>query len=199
MEIVMNTSPARATYEGQLAERAAELLGGVDLDARLELLGVMDPDDMRSTLAFIATLYPQAFDHGLVRDAALVDRLNERLDEEARHEPQPFCSACGATVGVFHGHGPDWRHYRGEGTVASPVELFDAGHAPVVAWREGGAGAVEASAVPALPRVRCLRTVWSDGNPESCGLPVDHDPDEVCPGNPHARPATAAGSESGAQ
>jgi hypothetical protein len=199
MEIVMNTSPTSATYEGQLAGRVAELLGDVDLDARLELLGAMDPADMRTSLAWLAAFAPQMFDFALVRDAALVDRLNERLDEEAKHEPQPFCAACGATVGIFHGHGPDWRHYRGEGTVASPVELLDAGHAPVVAWREGAVGSIEGPAVPTLTRVRCQRTVWTDGNPESCGLPVDHEPDEKCVGNPHARPAAGTSSQGGAQ
>jgi len=48
------------------------------------------------------------------------------------------------------------------------------------------------AAVPRLRRVLCTRTVRTDGNPEPCGLPVDHDPDEKCPGNPHARPAPEA-------
>jgi hypothetical protein len=132
-------TPTPQTYAGQLAAKAAELLGDVDLDARLELLGAMDEGDLRASMAWLASFAPQTYDYALVRDAALVDRLNERLDEEAKHEPQPYCSACGATVGIFHGHGPDWRHYRGEGTVASPVELFDAGHEAEVAWREAGA------------------------------------------------------------
>jgi len=29
----------------------------------------------------------------------------------------------------------DWRHFRGDGTVSSTIELFDAGHAAAVAWR----------------------------------------------------------------
>ena len=48
--------------------------------------------------------------------------------------PQGYCTACGGNAGHFTGYdGP--RHYRGEGTVASPVELVDAGHEPVLAWR----------------------------------------------------------------
>ena len=54
------------------------------------------------------------------------------------------------------------------------------------------AGGQPFAAVPRLRRVTCTRTVWTDGNPEPCGLPVDHDPDEKCPGNPHARPAPEA-------
>ncbi|HET9969810.1 MAG TPA: hypothetical protein VFQ68_16365 [Streptosporangiaceae bacterium] len=68
-------------------------------------------------------------------------------------EPEPYCRAtvipapgsavppviCGAAVGLFIGHGDAWLHYRGEGTAADPVELYDAGHAPEVAWRPAGA------------------------------------------------------------
>lgn len=71
----MATKP---TYESQLAQRAADLLGDVDTGARLELLGVMTPDEMSASLAFIAAMYPQAFDHGLVRDRQLTARLRER-------------------------------------------------------------------------------------------------------------------------
>ena len=65
------------------------------------------------------------------------DQCDEDRDDEDDFEP--YCSACGATVGIFIGHGDAWLHYTGEGTVANPVELFDAGHAPVVAWRPAGA------------------------------------------------------------
>ena len=51
----------------------------------------------------------------------------------------PYCSACGQPAGIFLGHGDAWRHYTGQGTVESPVELHDAGHKPVIAWREAGA------------------------------------------------------------
>jgi hypothetical protein len=124
------------TYEGQLAGRVAELLPGQDTDARLELLGAMDPDDMRTSLAFIAGMFPQAFDFGLVRDRKLVERLQDRLDHQHDDDPEPYCTTCGATVAIFIAHGDAWLHYTGQGTVESPVELFDAGHAPVIAWRE---------------------------------------------------------------
>jgi hypothetical protein len=50
-------------------------------------------------------------------------------------EPEPYCTSCGGSVGIFLGHGDGWHHYRGDGTAASPNELFDAGHAPVIGWR----------------------------------------------------------------
>jgi hypothetical protein len=49
---------------------------------------------------------------------------------------EPYCRECGAGIGVFIGHGQGWHHFRGSGTVEAPVELYDAGHEPVVAWRE---------------------------------------------------------------
>lgn len=133
------TGATGASYEGQLAARAAELLPDANTDERLELLGVMDPDDMRTSLAFIVSQYPQVFDFALVRDGKLVERLQDRLDHQYDDDPQPYCSACGANAGIFIGHGDAWLHYTGEGTVASPVELYDAGHEPVIAWREAGA------------------------------------------------------------
>ena len=58
---------------------------------------------------------------------------------------------------------------------------------------EEEAGGQPFAAVPRPRRVQdASRTVWTDGNPEPCGLPVDHDPDGKCPGNPHARPAPEA-------
>ena len=70
------------------------------------------------------------------------DEADEDWDDEERDDAddfEPYCSTCGATVGIFIGHGDAWLHYTGQGTVASPVELYDAGHAPVVAWRPAGA------------------------------------------------------------
>jgi hypothetical protein len=57
---------------------------------------------------------------------------------DTQDDQEPYCATCGADLGIFHGHGDGWHHYRGEGTAASPVELFDAEHAPAVAWREAG-------------------------------------------------------------
>jgi hypothetical protein len=129
-----------ATYEGRLAGRVGELLPDLNGAERLELLGVMTPDDMSTSLAWIATMYPQVFDFALVRDCGLVKRLEDRLDEDGEDdEDEPYCYTCGSPVGIFRGHGDGWHHFRGEGTAANPVELFDASHAPEVAWRPAGA------------------------------------------------------------
>jgi len=60
-------------------------------------------------------------------------------EEHQGDEDEPYCQTCGAAVAIFIGHGDAWLHYTGEGTVASPVELYDAAHAPDVAWRPAGA------------------------------------------------------------
>jgi len=69
----------------------------------------------------------------------LADQDVDEDDEDDEDDFEPYCSTCGALVGIFIGHGDAWLHYTGEGTVANPVELYDAGHAPVVAWRPAGA------------------------------------------------------------
>lgn len=128
------------TYDAQLAERAAELLPGIGATERLELLGVMDPDDLRAALAFIMSRHPQVFDHALVRDRRLVERLGDRLAQAGRADEDlaPYCALCGAPIGVFLGQqDKGYQHYR-QGTVASRVEIFDAGHEAAVSWAPAG-------------------------------------------------------------
>jgi hypothetical protein len=135
----MNTNPPAATYDAQLAERVADVLPDTDTAERLELLGVMDPDDMRTSLAWLVSHAPQLFDFALVRDLAMVERLMARLNEGQDGDEEPYCETCSASIGIFHGRGDAWLHYTGQGTAASPVELYDAGHEPVIAWRLAGA------------------------------------------------------------
>ena len=65
--------------------------------------------------------------------------IGERDADEPGDEDEPYCCTCGSPVGIFHGHSDSWRHWRGRGTAQSPVELYDAGHEPEVAWRPAGA------------------------------------------------------------
>lgn len=154
------STPDDTTHAGQLAVRVTELLGDLNLDERLELLGAMDRDDMHTSLAWIAAMYPQVFDFALVRDQAMTGRLETRLDEDQDDDGyEPYCRAvipqapgspvppviCNAAIGIFYGHGLGWWHYRGDGTPESPTELYDAGHAPVVAWRWQGEQAADAA------------------------------------------------------
>lgn len=158
---------AADTYAGQLAQRVAELLPDLAMPGRLELLDVMDPDDMRSSLAFILSMYPQVFDFALVRDRAMVGRLQERVEErdEAEYlaEPEGYCTTCGENVAHFIGYeGP--QHFRGPHKLVTGLErreLFDAGHAPVIGWR--------APLVVAVARVAVVVDDTIDRHPD----PVD--------------------------
>jgi hypothetical protein len=72
---------------------------------------------MAMTLAFLAGYRPPTF--GSVVDG-----------------PEPHCTACGAAVGIFLGHGTEWHHFRsasasGDGS----AEVYDADHAPAIGWR----------------------------------------------------------------
>ena len=51
--------------------------------------------------------------------------------------PEPYCTACGASVGIFLAHGGDWKHYRWDYAPGSKPEVYEAGHAPVIGWRRG--------------------------------------------------------------
>jgi hypothetical protein len=68
----------------------------------------------------------------LARVSVILAAATEGVDDED-DAAEPYCTACGAWAGLFHGL-EGWRHFRGEGTAASPVELHDAGHEPAVAW-----------------------------------------------------------------
>ena len=94
----MNVPPA-TTYDDQLAARVADVLPETDTAERLELLGVMDPDDMRTSLAWLASHAPQMFDFALVRDLAMTERLMARLNEGQADDEEPYCETCGATIG----------------------------------------------------------------------------------------------------
>jgi hypothetical protein len=59
----------------------------------------------------------------------------DELEELEELGPEPYCTSCGASAGIFIAHGDAWLHYTGQGTVASPVELLDADHEPVIGWR----------------------------------------------------------------
>ena len=65
----------------------------------------------------------------LTRVSVILAAAVEGDDEE--DDAEPYCLTCGEWVHMFHGV-EGWRHFRGEGTAASPVVLYDAGHEPAV-------------------------------------------------------------------
>lgn len=98
---------------------------------RLGRLDALDPDQMAAGLAWLAGYSPAIFDATL--DAVepwAGDGAADRADDA-----EPYCTVCGARIGIFLGRGDNWRHYRGGGTAASKTEPYDAAHVPVIGWR----------------------------------------------------------------
>ena len=87
---------------------------------RLDRLRLLDIEQMAMTLAFLAGYRPPTF--GGVANC-----------------PEPYCTGCGESVGIFLGHGTEWHHFRVASAAASPgdgpTEVYDAEHAPVIGWR----------------------------------------------------------------
>jgi len=95
-------------------------------------LAGLTPEDKTAGLVWLAMNAPATCD-------AMLDALESDARDDAAaasEEPEPYCLKCGADVGIFLRFGLDWRHYRGDGTTAGDIELFEPGHAPVVAWRQ---------------------------------------------------------------
>jgi hypothetical protein len=98
---------------------------------RLTRLAALDTDRMATALTWLAGYSPTVFDATLnATEPCADDDTPDPADN-----PEPFCAVCGADVGIFLRFGLDWRHYRGDGTTAGLIELFDPGHASVIAWR----------------------------------------------------------------
>jgi hypothetical protein len=105
-------------------------------DERMHMIDAMTDAERGQVLAWMTAEAPEAFDAAVAaRSATFADELADRIDDlDEDDEPQAYCTACGKDIGLFIGH-EGWHHFRGEGTAASPVELYDAAHAPVVGWR----------------------------------------------------------------
>jgi hypothetical protein len=94
---------------------------------RVQRLGGFSAGQVSDAMIWLAGYAPQAFDAAL--DAV------EPCGGDGSEEPAPVCGQCGSDIGIFLKYGLAWRHYRG--ATVSDIELFDPGHAPVLAWRTG--------------------------------------------------------------
>ena len=131
----MTTATTRLTdVDRRIIAQSRELAALGGLDAIRKHAGQDD------TAAALASVFGAA--QFLLGDlAAIVERLGDTgpdEDDEDEEELAAFCHTCGSPVGHFIGHGDGWHHFRGEGTPDNPNVLFDAGHAPDVAWRPAG-------------------------------------------------------------
>jgi hypothetical protein len=98
---------------------------------RIARLTALAPEDMAAGLLWLAMNFPAVCE-------VMLDKLeSDDIDDECfGAEPEPFCAECDAQIGIFLCDGLDWRHYTGDGTIIGQIELFDPGHAPVIAWRQ---------------------------------------------------------------
>ena len=135
------SEPAAVALAAAAADDAREDLTAEDRTAMIE---VMTAHEWSVLLSFVAGYAPGVFDRAVASrsgpsaDVTFADelwnRIDKRLAEEEADAPQGYCTVCGSNVGWFLSYtGP--QHYRGEGTVDSPVELLELDHEPVVAWR----------------------------------------------------------------
>jgi hypothetical protein len=91
----------------------------------MERIGQLSVQQQADALLWLAGYAPDVFD-------AVADAV-EPCPGDGSGDPAPFCSRCGADIGVFLKLGLDWRHYRG--STLDDIELFEPGHPPVLAWR----------------------------------------------------------------
>jgi hypothetical protein len=114
----------------------------IDARERMERLRAFSPDQMAAGLIWLLGYDQRIFD--AVLDAA---EPCSGDDDLSGSDPEPVCEICGEQIGIFLRLGLDWRHYRQtrdaglaggqarvSGTGLGQIELFEPGHAPVVAW-----------------------------------------------------------------
>jgi len=85
---------------------------------RLDRLRLLDIERMAMTLAFLAGYRPPTLGG-------------------VAHCPEPYCTACGESVGIFLGHGTEWQHFRAASGAGDDgvAEVYDADHAAAIGWR----------------------------------------------------------------
>jgi hypothetical protein len=103
-----------------IIDAAAEGLRG-QLAEVLERIEVLDRLRPTCVICLDATA-----DRQTARGPACSDCAGEPEDDHWR-DYNYTCKTCGAQIGMFIGR-QGWQHYRGDGTTASPVEIYDAGH-----------------------------------------------------------------------
>jgi hypothetical protein len=109
----------------------------------MERLGALHAERLYLCLEFLAQHRPRAFDAAL--DATEPSAGGE---PDPSLEPEPFCTLCGANVGIFWLLGEEWRHYRPGTRSGGKPEVYDPGHAPVIRWRIGGNEVPDIAVIP---------------------------------------------------
>lgn len=126
---------ALADYRAELASAPLTRPPGREWMLRLasvleDLLAAHDEDgrQLGEVRAILAAFNWESDDRQYALEAIEMIVAGADDEDQGDEDDETFaCSACGATISIFLGL-TGWRHYRGNGTAASPVELYDAGH-----------------------------------------------------------------------
>jgi hypothetical protein len=118
--------PDEAADAGKIDATAAALLSA-KITVLRQYLGRALGDERHDRAAALDRVAAE-----LARVSVILAAATEGVDDD-EDAAEPYCVTCGRWVGMFHGL-EGWRHFRGEGNAASPVELYDPGHEAVVAW-----------------------------------------------------------------
>jgi hypothetical protein len=102
---------------------------------RLDRLAAIDPERKEMALMFLSSYAPEVFDAVLGATEPFI--AGPVTGYSLADDAEPYCTACGASAGVFPALGDGWRHYRGDGSTAK-AQSYHAGHAPVIGWRPAG-------------------------------------------------------------
>jgi hypothetical protein len=104
----------------------AHQAGALERQARIKAL---DGDQETMALLFLAGYSPPTLE-------AVLDATGPGDDIEPEdYGPEPYCTECGVTAGIFTAHGGAWRHHRWDYAPGTKPEVYDAAHAPVIGWR----------------------------------------------------------------
>lgn len=145
---------------GEIDAAAAVLLSG-KITALREYVGRAAGDERHDRQEALERVAGE-----LARVSVILAAAVEGDDEE--DDAEPYCLTCGEWVHMFHGV-EGWRHFRGEGTAASPVALYDAGHEAVVGWTAPAGRSLSPADIGLIRQALADASAWRAWRAEGAG------------------------------
>jgi hypothetical protein len=166
--------PDECAGAGEIDATAAALLSGKIIALR-EYVGRALGDERHDRAEVLGRVAAE-----LERISVILAAATEGDDDE--DDAEPYRTACGRWVHMFQGF-EGWRHFRGEGTAASRVELYDAGHEAVVRWTVPP-GSLSPADIGIIRQALADASAWRSWRAEGAGCEACArlDPDR-CPGH----------------
>jgi len=144
---------------GEIDAMAAALLSGKIIALR-EYVGRALGDERQDRAEVLGCVAAE-----LAGVSVILAAGTEGVDDDAA---EPYCLTCGQWVHMFHGI-EGWRHFRGEGTAASPVELYDAGHEPMVGWTVPAGRSLSPADIGLIRQALADTSAWRAWRAEGAG------------------------------